>query len=165
MRPPGGAAVLPAVLSAVLSAAALALAYAAAPAAAQTLGTDVPRGSAERKALLDTVRPGAELQLGLAVEFVVDRLAVHGDWAFLSGEIQRPGGAPIECRDIRFADDCGFLDGFTVFSLLRREGKRWRLMDLHIGPTDLSWSAWPLQYGVPCRMLLPDDYCERESLP
>ena len=144
---------------------ALASALAWAPfVAAQDLGREPPRGSAERKAILDTVRPVPELRLGLPVEFVVFRLATHGDWTFFQGEMQRPGGVPLRCADIRFPGDCDMMDGFSIVALLAREGARWRLVEADIGPTDVSWVAWPEIYPVPCRLVFDRDYCEGQGL-
>lgn len=53
------------------------------------------RGSAERTALIDALRPFAEFVVGSPVEFVINSLRVSGDVAFISATAQRPGGAPI----------------------------------------------------------------------
>lgn len=132
------------------------------PANAQTLGAEPPRGSAERKMLLDTVRPAAELDLAVPIEFVVRHLRVDGPWAFFSGDMQKPGGAQIKCSEIRFPDDCSMMDGFSIYALMSRQGNRWRLRDMHIAPTDVSWSAWPEQFGVPCALVLPEDFCRQQ---
>ncbi|MEO0636156.1 MAG: hypothetical protein AAFY73_05855 [Pseudomonadota bacterium] len=128
-------------------------------AAAQSLGEEPPRGSELRRTLLDTVRPSAEVDLGVPVEFVVRELRVSGPWAFFAGDMQKPGGVPIRCAEIRYPDDCSLMDGFSIYALMSRQGNRWRLRDMHIGPTDVSWSAWPEQYGVPCRLVMWDDFC------
>ncbi|MEO0497274.1 MAG: hypothetical protein AAF141_07860 [Pseudomonadota bacterium] len=129
------------------------------PGYAQTLGEEPRRGSVERTQLLNTVRPAAELELGLPVEFVVRHLRVDGPWAFLAGDMQKPGGVAIQCEEIRHPGDCGLMDGFSIFALLSRQGDRWRLRDMHIAPTDVSWSSWPDAYGVPCQLVLPDTFC------
>ena len=120
---------------------------------------DVPRGDPLRRALLDTVRPAAEWAIGGRIEFVVSSLREDADWAFLSGDMQRPGGVPILCEQTRMATDCGFMDGMSVFALLRDEGRRWRLVDMHVAPTDVSFSAWPEQYGAPCALILDGAFC------
>ena len=57
------------------------------------------RGTGERRALMDAMRPQAELIFGPPVEFVVSRLRVAGDLAFASVVAQRPGrgGGVIRC--------------------------------------------------------------------
>ena len=43
-----------------------------------------PRGSPERAAILDAVRPAAEVVLNPPVEFVVTKMNVVDDWAFVA---------------------------------------------------------------------------------
>ena len=114
---------------------------------------DVTRGDPARRALLDTVRPAVEIDVQGPVEFVVDDLRREGEWAFFAGGMQHPGGVPIVCPRTRFADECDFMDGFSVFALLREEGPRWRLVDLMVGPTDVGWADWPERHGAPCRLM------------
>lgn len=51
------------------------------------------RGSDERSALMDAIRPHVEWQLGQPIQFVVGDLRVSGDVAFGVLNPQRPGGA------------------------------------------------------------------------
>src|SRR5690606_16927548 len=70
------------------------LAFGAAAAVAQG-GHEPARGTGERRALMDAMRPQAEMIFGPPVEFVVSRLRVAGDVAFASVVAQRPGGEAI----------------------------------------------------------------------
>ena len=108
---------------------ALALAGAA---QAQAIQTPAP-GSAERRAILDAMRPQAEARLGPPVEFVVEEMRVSGTWAFVHAEPQRPGGGPIAAP----RDD--FRDGNTTYAVLRRQGGGWRPLMVVVGPTDVAW--------------------------
>lgn len=105
----------------------------AAPAAAQTFHSPGP-GSAERRALLNAVRPEVERQLGAPVEFVVDTLRVGGGWAFAVLQPQRPGGGRISPP--RGAE---FYDGVTTYAVLRATGAGWSAAMVAVGPTDVPY--------------------------
>ncbi len=55
----------------------------------------VPRGTPERKAILDVVRVPVERRLGIKVIFEVERLAVFGDWAFAEVHPRTEAGGSI----------------------------------------------------------------------
>jgi hypothetical protein len=93
-------------------------------------------GSAERRALMDAVRPVVQAKVGGSVEFVVNHIAVGGDHAFVMLEPQRPGGGAIDYR----GEDAEFMDGLHTEALLARRGGRWVVEDHAIGSTD----AWYL---------------------
>ena len=137
----------------VLMRVALAMTAMLAASAAMAEPREVPRGDPERRALLDTVRPAVEVDVQGAVEFTVDRLAIEDGWAVFFGAMQHPGGLPIDCAATRYARDCDFMDGFSVFALLKDEGRRWRLVDLGVGPTDAFFTGWPEAYGAPCSLI------------
>lgn len=113
----------------------------AAPEAEQATGGGDPRspavpGSAQRRAILDALRPAVEARLGPNVEFVVDRISVAPGWALVYANPQRRGGAPIDGRAI-FGDGFEMMDGLTVTAILRFQGGRWTLVDHAIGATDV----------------------------
>ena len=101
----------------------------AAPAAAQVSG-------AQRREILDAIRPPVERRLGGRVEFVVERIAVRDGWALVIADPQRPGGGRFDGRRI-FGADFDHMDGLTINAILRRSRGRWRLVDHVIGPTDV----------------------------
>jgi hypothetical protein len=97
---------------------------------------------AERRAILDALRPPIERRLGGPVEFVVRRIGVQNGWALVIADPQRPGGGRIDARRYFSADDLETMDGLTVNGVLRLTGGRWRLVDHAIGPTDV-WYCDP----------------------
>ena len=120
---------------------ALIVAFCAGEAAAQRW-TEPPRGSVERRALLDAFRPIAEEIFGSPVEFVVGTMRVSGDVAFVGVEAQRPGGGRIDARRTPgwargyFMEDSHHTSGEA---LLRRRGGRWQVVDHAFGATDVWW--------------------------
>jgi hypothetical protein len=96
---------------------------------------------AERRAILDALRPTIERRLQGPVEFVVRRIAVRSGWALVIADPQRPGGGRIDGRRI-FGEDYENMDGLTVNGVLRFSSGRWRLVDHAIGPTDV-WYCDP----------------------
>ena len=115
-----------------------ALAPPVATAAAQGAGvsaTAAPRpNSAQRRSILDALRPAIERRLGPNVEFVVSDMRVSGGWAFVMANPQRRGGRPIDGR--RYFPNFDDMDGLAVTALLRFQG-RWTLVDHAIGATDV----------------------------
>ena len=98
--------------------------------------TEPPAGSDLRKAVLNGLRPAVEKQLGRGVEFKVTLIRVQQDWAFLVADPQRKGGKPIDGWSI-FGEHFGNMDGLRVEGVLRRQGRRWVLVDHAIGATDV----------------------------
>jgi hypothetical protein len=117
-----------------------------APAAAQTgpvNATAAPSpGSAQRRAILDALRPAVERRLGPGVEFVVGQMRVRSGWAFVMADPQRRGGRPIDGRHY-FGADFENMDGLTVTAILRFN-RGWTLVDHAIGATD----AWYCDGGA-----------------
>ncbi|HZP20823.1 MAG TPA: hypothetical protein VFB16_11530 [Bauldia sp.] len=109
-----------------------------------------PKGSPERAAILDAVRPMAEAELGAPVEFVVREMRVIGEWAFVILEPQRPGGGKIEYAYTRYQEavDEGIFGG-EVIALLRETPKGWLTYEYELGSTDVPWVDWPNFYPVP----------------
>jgi hypothetical protein len=100
-------------------------------------------GSAQRRAILDAIRPGVEAQIGANVEFVVRRIRVVRGWALVIADPQRRGGRPIDGhRYFPHFDDMG---GLMVTAILRYEGGRWRVAEQAIGATDV----WFCDMGPP----------------
>ncbi|MEP3045967.1 MAG: hypothetical protein ABJL55_07795 [Roseibium sp.] len=107
------------------------------------------RGTAERKAVLDAVRPLLEARLGAPVEFVVDWMQVGGGWAFVGLAPQRPGGAAIDLRQTTYAEQSEWMDGIQTYALLKHQYNRWNIVDYAIGPTDVFWQGDPLYAQLP----------------
>jgi hypothetical protein len=105
-------------------------------------------GSAERKAILDAIRPRAQSDLGGAVEFVVKEMRVQDGFCFTRLEPQRPGGGKIAKSETVFARE-EFMDGLTIFALLSKGGGGWSVLAYVVGPTDVAYQPWPEEYGAP----------------
>ncbi len=99
-------------------------------------------GSAERRAILDTVRPLLEQQVGPPVEFVVSEIRVLGQFAFVAVEPQRPGGGRIDYSHLTRGDDADFFDGLRTEAILTRRNGRWLVAHYGIGSTDVWYVAY-----------------------
>ena len=107
-------------------------------------------GSAERKAIMDSLREPVMKVLGQRVIFVVSDLKVCGSWAFIAAEPKRPNGQPVDWSRGVYADAvaddmCG---GF-VHALLVKKGGRWRVREHVICATDVPWVTWSNDFGAP----------------
>lgn len=91
---------------------------------------------AERRAVLDALRPAVEAQLGANVEFVVQAIRVEGGWAFVLADPQRKGGRAIDGRRI-YGEDSENMDGLTVTAVLKRQPRGWTVAPSGIGATDV----------------------------
>lgn len=116
------------------------------------------RGTADRKALMDALRPHAEWMLGAPVEFVVYELRRAGNVAFSSVDAQRPGGGEIDISStpggLRGELDEEYMDGSTLQALYRKVGNTWVAVHWAIGATD-AWYADPMLCGE-YRAVLPE---------
>jgi hypothetical protein len=100
-------------------------------------------GSAQRRAILDALRPSIEAQIGPDVEFVVRQIRVIRGWAFVLADPQRKGGAAIDGH--RYFPDFDDMGGLTVTALLRYRNHHWNLVEQAIGATDV----WFCDRGPP----------------
>jgi hypothetical protein len=100
-------------------------------------------GSAQRRAILDAIRPGVEAQIGPNVEFVVRRLRVVRGWALMIADPQRRGGRPIDGH--RYFPHFDEMGGLMVTAVLRFQRGRWRVVEQAIGATDV----WFCDMGPP----------------
>lgn len=117
------------------------------------------RGSTERRALMDAIRPHAEWHLGAPVEFVVYDLRRAGDVAFASVLAQRPGGGAIDMSRtpdaLRGGYDPEISDGATLQALYRRSGETWVAVHWALGATD-AWYAAPELFCHDYHLVLPE---------
>jgi hypothetical protein len=112
--------------------------------------SEPPRGSDERTAILDAMRPHVERDIGAPVVFRIERINREGAWAFVSATPQRPGSAPIDWSRTRFAKAfANDMMSDAVLVLLAREVGRWRVLEYALGPTDVTWEAWIGKYKLP----------------
>ncbi|KAB2938000.1 MAG: hypothetical protein K8F92_15560 [Hyphomicrobium sp.] len=119
---------------------------------------EIEKGSRERKAILDVVRASVERRLGIKVIFVVERLAVYGDWAYANLHPRTEAGKRIDYRRTHYAKDyIPDLDSDAVDVLLRRGGTSWSIVQEAFLPTDVVWEEWVKTYNVPRELFLPED--------
>jgi hypothetical protein len=120
------------------------------PLAAQTTP---PRGSPERTALLDALRPTLVKEIGGPIELVVTIMRVVEPWAYLHVKPTRPGGTRIDWSRTKFGEDMkqGFMSEGTM-ALLHREGSGWKIVEIAIGPSDVAWDGWIAPHGVPRKL-------------
>jgi hypothetical protein len=107
------------------------------------------KGSPERTAILDAIRPAIEAQMRGPVEFQIETMRTDGDWAFVMANPQSPGGKPIDQEKTAFAGQQDQMDGLTVLALARHVGGRWVHIDDIIGPMDVAQMSWINAYQVP----------------
>jgi len=106
--------------------------------------------SAERKAILNTLRKPVERELGQDVRFLVEKISACRNWAFVEATPQKPTGQPVDWSMSSYAgavkhDACGFY----VHALLTRKSGRWRVRHYEVCATDVPYVSWPIVYGAP----------------
>jgi hypothetical protein len=108
------------------------------------------RGSAQRAAILDTVRLRVEAEVGQPVEFVVNELRVLGEWVFTRLVPQRLGGGEIPWAYTRFQSnfDAGMFEA-EVVALVRNTPAGLLLYEYDLGSTDVVWVDWGEWHPVP----------------
>lgn len=110
-----------------------------------------PRGSADRKGMMDALRPHVEWMLGAPVEFVVhdSRMSRGAGGArpvgFVSVTAQRPGGVAIDMRKTpgfaRGQIDPEYMDGTTAQALYMKVGNTWVAVHWAVGATDAWYTS------------------------
>lgn len=115
------------------------------------------KGSALRGELMNAARPSFEYATGGPVIFVVNRIAVSGDWAFGNVKPVRPNGVDIDWRRTRFAQDLqsGSFQTEISFFLLKRVDGKWTVAEYVVGPSDVTWDGWRQQYNLPASLFGP----------
>jgi hypothetical protein len=126
-----------------------------APAALAQTAHEPGRGTAERREVLDSIRPVIEVRVGPPVQFVVEWLRVSGPWAYAIVNPQRPGGVPIDTAGTTLEEAAEYMDGLRTHALLYYANDRWNVVDKAIGPTDAFWYGDPLYQRLPTG-LMPD---------
>ena len=108
------------------------------------------KGSAERAAILDALRPQVELKLKQKVVFVVNTINVLGNWVFVDGQVRTPEGKVPNWKNTPYAQAAQYgaqSDGISA--LLRRSGNGWRITTYAIGCTDVCYVDWWKRYKAP----------------
>lgn len=112
-----------------------------------------PRGSPIRAAIMDTLRPLIEAEVGAPVVLIVKALNVEGAFAFASVTPVRPGGQAIDWSRTRHARAMA-ADAMSDVSqaLLTGGDQNWSVVEFAFGPTDVPWEAWVSSHRVPRRL-------------
>lgn len=122
-----------------------------------------PAGSAERKAVLDGLREPVQKELMVPVQFVVNKLYVSKNFAFLVGIPQQKTGKAIDYTKTRYKEQYAsgaFDDG--ICALLKSDGSRWTVLAFEIGSTDVPYTCWWKEFKAPKAIFegAADDNCE-----
>lgn len=107
-------------------------------------------GSAERKAIMDVLRPACERDIGQKVTFRVQQLSLIGDWALARVVPLRSDGSEIDYSKTKYreANEEGAFDGEGE-ALLRRTKGRWKLLEWRFGASDTEVPSWFEKHGAP----------------
>ena len=111
------------------------------------------KGSKQRKTILNAVRVPVQKELKQKIIFVVSDFNVSGSWAFVAGEPRAKNGGKPNYRGTKYeanVKDGLFDDNF--FALLKKKGKRWSVVALEMGCTDVCYSNWWDSYKAPKRI-------------
>lgn len=107
------------------------------------------KGSAERKAIIDAVRPTIESELGQKVIFQVVELRVQKNWAFLYAIPRTPSDGKINYEKSRFWRDAGVFEE-NVFALLKKNAsEKWTLVAYAVSCTDVCYEDWAKKFKAP----------------
>ena len=126
------------------------LAAFAAPASAQRARTP-ERGSAQRTAVIEGLRQAVAREIGDTLRFEVRDLRVLNGWAFADVRPINPrGGGMYDYAGTPLEEEWreGLMDD-GIYALLRLRDGRWRVVEMAIGPTDVSWEGWDEEFGAP----------------
>jgi hypothetical protein len=106
------------------------------------------RGSVERNAIMDALRPPVWRTIGGPLVFNVERLHVQNGWAFVQAVPTSPRGEPLMERYIERMDCESCTE--TVVGLLRWDGNRWNVVEMEIGSSEYpyDWQRHPAPRGI-----------------
>lgn len=128
----------------------LAVVVALSPVAAADQRAHAPAaGSAERKSVLDALRPSVEARFRAPVEFLQPNICIWNGWATVVADPRRKGGGAVPWRNYLSKDEYE-LGGDQVSAVLRVKQGRWNLVDSAVGATDvwcLNLVPAPLRSG------------------
>jgi hypothetical protein len=108
------------------------------------------KGSEVRKAILNAIRAPVEKELNQKIVFAAKNFNVAGNWAFLGGDPQIPGGGAPDYSGTLYqeAKDADMFDN-NFFGLLKKTGGKWKVVHYAIGCTDVCYADWWRRYKAP----------------
>lgn len=131
----------------------------------QTSIYEVQTSNPLRKTILDVVRKPTAAELGQPIEFIVNGIYAKGNWAFVYGQLQQPGGKALDHS--KFADKdyveqskAELFDNNFQALLLKKKGK-WTIAERALGCTDVCWLEWADRKDVP-QEIFPHNMEEKE---
>ena len=107
-----------------------------------------PKGSPERKAILDALRVPVERALKQKIVFVADNFQVQGNWAFVSGRPTTQSGDSPNLKGTAWEDQEDMFDN-NFFGLLKKNGSKWKVVAHALGCTDVCYADWWSRYKAP----------------
>ncbi len=111
---------------------------------------------AERKAIIDALRPRAEKAFhGQKVRFVVHMVAVTDAWAFLTVSPVAAAGGRLDLKNSDFAAVGKAAARDSGYALLQKVAGAWRPVETAFVPTDTAWENWAQKRGAP-KIIFPD---------
>jgi len=116
---------------------------------AQSATTPKP-GSADRKGILDALRPGLEKRLHQKIVFKVKTMRVLKGFAYVYLQPLQTNGKEIDYRNTQYWEDIqagAFDDG--VLGLLKKSGGKWKVLEWTHGATDWPVEEWIQKHGAP----------------
>lgn len=121
---------------------------------AQQLPRTPAAGSAERRAILDALRPSVDRVVGASVIFADVHVAVEDGWAYVRAmpyKLERAYGDTFRVLATRAAPDP------YVYGLLRYE-RSWKVVETVTGGAAgaTPYTAWAARYRVPGRLFMRD---------
>jgi hypothetical protein len=107
-------------------------------------------GSAERKAIMNAIRPRVEKDLSQPVVFDVTFLRSASGWALMEGIPTTPSGGQINWARTKWADAWkNGAWGGGVDALVHDVKGTWHVAAYVLGATDVEYVDWPQTYGCP----------------
>ena len=108
------------------------------------------KGSAERTAILNTLRPVVETKLKQKIVFVINTVNVQGNWVFIDGRLQTPDGKVPNWKSTPYAQAAKYgAQSDAISALLKRSGNGWKIVTNAIGCTDVCYVDWWKRFKAP----------------
>lgn len=106
--------------------------------------------SADRKLILEAIRPKAEKAIGMKIKFSVRTLRMVKNFAYIYAQPMKADGSEIDWSETKFAQD--YADGVFdagVMALLKKSGKVWKVLEWDLGATDFPGEEWCKKHHAP----------------